>query len=398
MTQEQPHAWVSVTAWWHAAFALSVAVTALLIGLGPGEGSTRLAALGCVGGLVVAYATVGRRCVDPTTDGTAATLWRYAAPAVALLLVGLMLSPGPFSLLFVLPAQFFAGAPTFRAAVPAVLLLVAAGAVGQARWMEPAFTAEAWGRSVGQFAIIGAFSLGMGAFISRIIEQSSERAELIDELRRTRADLDAAQHAAGVQAERQRLAHDIHDTLAQGFTSIVVLAQTAAAVTAGEHPAHRALGAIEDTARQNLAEARALVAELTPPALAAGSLAAAGQRLVAQAGHDAGLRAEWAVEGEVRPLPANTEVALLRALQEALTNVRRHAAATSVRATLAYDAGSGCVRLVVADDGVGFEPATVAAGFGLPGMRSRLEQVGGTLHVDTGPGRGARLVAEVAAP
>lgn len=394
MKTGQAHAWSSLAGWWHAAFGLSVVVSAVLVWLGPGSQVARIGALGIVAALVAAYLAVGRRCIDPATTDTAAGLARYAVPAVILLAGGLLLSPGLFTMLFVLPAQFFAGTPSFRASVPAVGGLLVAGTVGQARWVDPPFSADAWTQSIGQFAVIGAFSFGMGAFITRIIEQSVERAALIDELTRTRSDLDAAQRQAGVQAERQRLAHDIHDTLAQGFTSIVVLAQAAAAGLPEGDAARRPIAAIEDTARQNLAEARALVADLTPPALAASSLAAAGARLVDQVGREVGLDAAWATNGEPRPLPADTEVVLLRALQEALTNVRRHASARSVRASLDYLPDR--VQLSVVDDGCGFDEAVDGAGYGLRGMRARLDQVGGCLRVATAPGRGTALHAEVA--
>lgn len=390
----QPHAWSSLAVWWHGAYGAAAAVTVVLVCLGPGTRTVRGAALGCLAGMVAVYVAFGRRFPDPSSTDTRRRLWSYAAPAIVLMTVGVLLSPGLFTMLFVLPPQFFAGAPSLRDAVPPVGLLLVAGTVGQARWVDPAFGSKAWTQAIGQFAVIGLFSFAMGTFIMRIIGQSAERAELIDELTRTRADLDAAQHAAGVQAERQRLAHDIHDTLAQGFTSIVLLAQTAAATVPDDGGAvRRSLAAIEDTARQNLAEARALVAALTPPALASASLAAAGSRLTEQLGRETGIAASWAVAGEPRPLPADAEVALLRALQEALANVRRHARASSVRATLAY--GGDEVRLTVCDDGAGFTPTEAVDGFGLRGMRARLEQVGGSLVVSSAPGRGTRLDAVV---
>lgn len=398
----EPHAWASVRSWWHVAFAAATAVSAALVVLGPGTRAARGGALAVLAALVVVYLVTGRRLVDPSAPDSVAALYRYAVPAVVLLAAGLLLSPGLFSMLFVLPAQLFAGAPTFRWAVPAVGALLVAGAVGQARWVDPPFTRAAWTQSIGQFAVIGMFSFGMGAFIMRIVVQSAERAALIEELTRTRADLAAVQREAGVQAERQRLAHDIHDTLAQGFTSIVVLAQAARVGVGEEHPAHRPLAAIEDTARHNLAEARALVADLTPPALASGSLAAAGRRLVDQLAREVGIDATWEVRGDPRALPADVEVVLLRALQEALANVRRHAAAHTVRAALDY--GPDRVVLTVADDGVGFVPDDggaadgAAPGYGLRGMRARLDQVGGSLTVVAAPDRGTELRAEVEAP
>ena len=114
-----------------------------------------------------------------------------------------------------------------------------------------------------------------------MIRESDQRATLIAELERTRAELAAAEHDRGVLSERQRLAHEIHDTLAQGFASITALAQAAeAAVDTQPEAARDRILLIERTARDNLAEARALVTDLTPVDLTGVTLTEAVQRLV----------------------------------------------------------------------------------------------------------------------
>jgi signal transduction histidine kinase len=193
-------------------------------------------------------------------------------------------------------------------------------------------------------------------------------------------------------AERQRLAADIPDTLAQGFTSILMLIQAAQADLDDSHPqATRHLDSAELTARENLAEARALLTGLAPAQLDGGTLPDALGRLSGASG----VETSFHLSGAVRPLPMAVEVMLLRVCQEGLSNVRKHARARSAAVCLGYDADA--VRLEVSDDGAGFDPASVSGGFGLRGMRARVAEAGGTLTVDSAPGVGTRLSASVSA-
>jgi signal transduction histidine kinase len=208
-----------------------------------------------------------------------------------------------------------------------------------------------------------------------------------------RAELAAAHHEAGVQAERHRLAGEIHDTLAQGFTSIVTLLQAGQASLDAASPARRHLDLALVTARENLAEARTLVTALTPATLEAGTLGDTVRRVTGATGAQAGIEAHAEVTGNARRLPTGTEVVLLRVCQEALANVRKHAGARQVRVRLCY-AGTA-VRLTVTDDGKGFDPGTTTSGYGLTGMRDRVSQVGGTVEVASVPGRGTEVSAEV---
>jgi signal transduction histidine kinase len=236
----------------------------------------------------------------------------------------------------------------------------------------------------------GGFSIFYSGWVSRIIEQSAERAEIIDQLEATRAELADAQHQAGRLAERQRLAADIHDTLAQGFASILMLIQAAQADLDGSRPqAGRHLDLAERTAGENLAEARALVAGLAPAQLDGGTLPDALRRLSQASGVDA----SFSLDGTPWPLPMATEVVLLRVCQEALSNVRKHARAQSATVRLGYDRDA--VRLEVSDDGAGFDPASVGGGFGLRGMQARVTEAGGTLTVGSELGAGTRVSAMV---
>jgi signal transduction histidine kinase len=244
-------------------------------------------------------------------------------------------------------------------------------------------------------AVLGtAFSIGFGTWITRIIDQSAERAELIAQLERTRAELGEANREAGRLAERDRLASEIHDTIAQGFTSIVMLVQAAEAVIGDDTDrARKQLDLIARTARENLAEARALVSGLAPAALAAAPLADALARLADRAGEESGVRATFEVRGEPRPLGTGAEVVLLRVCQEALANVRRHAGASSAQVVLSYCDNE--VSLEVSDDGTGFNAELPTTGYGLRGMRARVSEIGGELTVRSVPGKGTTVTAEV---
>lgn len=232
------------------------------------------------------------------------------------------------------------------------------------------------------------FSLTAGSWMREIIDQSTERADLIQRLRAAQAEVEQLSEERGMLAERERLAREIHDTLTQGFASILMLVQGAARATGADTFAHEQLMIAAQTARENLAEARALVAELAPVSLA-GPLDEALKRLADRVAVDLGIPLTFSVTGTTRDLPPDREVALLRVAQEGLANVRKHAQAHQVQMLLDYTADA--TRLTVSDDGVGFAPSPGADGFGLRGMRSRAQMVGGSLTVRSEPGRGTTI-------
>ena len=209
--------------------------------------------------------------------------------------------------------------------------------------------------------------------------------------------IEEARHS-GVIGERKRLAREIHDTLIQGFASIVMNLEAAEGSPAGD-AAKRHLDEARNTAREGLAEARRIVWALRPEALEGAPLSEALERLATRWSEASGVTSGVNVTGTPRPLPAEAEVTLLRAAQEALTNVRKHARASRAVLTLSYMGDR--VALDVLDDGVGFEPREtaktdgVSGGFGLPSMRERVEHSGGTLLVESEPGRGTTLVVEL---
>jgi signal transduction histidine kinase len=151
----------------------------------------------------------------------------------------------------------------------------------------------------------------------------------------------------------------------------------------------------QDTARENLAEARALVAALAPPDLTGTSLPGALRGLVERVGSDTGPAAEMSITGTPRRLPTEHEVALLRMAQESLTNVRRHAGATRVMVELVY--ATDRISLRVSDDGKGFDPAVSPQGYGLAGIRARAHVIGAAATIETAPGAGVVVQIDVPA-
>ncbi|WP_426502391.1 sensor histidine kinase [Dactylosporangium sp. McL0621] len=242
--------------------------------------------------------------------------------------------------------------------------------------------------------VVPVLSAGLlGAYISALISQSRARSMLIAELIETRTALARERHTAGMTAERERLSVEIHDTLAQGFTSILMLTQSARLTLERDAtPVPDQLDFIERTARENLAEARSLVAALCPPDLSAHSLADALARLAERHTRDTGVPVD--VESDDPPGGGAPErdAVFLRAAQEALANVRRHAKASSVRIVLSPGA------LTVSDDGQGFEPGRGHGGYGLSGLRSRVIGLGGTCTVVSAPGAGTTVRVELPMP
>jgi signal transduction histidine kinase len=264
------------------------------------------------------------------------------------------------------------------------------------------------------FLIVMLFNIGLAGamtFLGTVTtEQAVRRKQIIDELAEANKRLEAALaenaglHAqlltqareAGVLDERQRLAGEIHDTLAQGLTGIVT--QLEAADQASQRPAEsrRHLRTAARLARDSLSEARRSVQALRPQPLDGARLPEALAEVVDRWSSVHGVAAELVLTGTAQPLLPEIEVALLRTAQEALANVAKHAGASRVGMTLSYL--EDLVILDVRDDGTGFDPAGVPTGtgeggFGLTVMRERVRRVAGTLAVESQPGAGTAVSA-----
>ena len=214
---------------------------------------------------------------------------------------------------------------------------------------------------------------------------------------RLSAEVAEAQRLAGVQAERARLAADLHDTLAQGFSSIVMVARAGQKQPDAAGSAS-ALAGIERAALENLAEVRSVVYALAPEDLSGSGLRAPLARLADRL-RQTGLEVHLDIDPDLPRLDTGTEVALLRAAQGLLANVETHAAASQVHVSLV--AAQDEVRIDVVDDGRGFDPSqvsgepTLAGGYGLRALRERLGVLGGGLEIESAPGEGTAMSAHL---
>jgi len=195
-----------------------------------------------------------------------------------------------------------------------------------------------------------------------------------------------------VTEERNRMAREIHDTLAQGFTGIILqLEATEQALGDTSEDVQKHLNQARSLARKSLAEARRSVWNLSPQALEQLKLDEAIQHEVERFRHDNGIEAGFAMYGDKREIPPDTGTAIFRICQEALANVAKHAQATHVDVTLSFE-GKG-VTLTVKDNGTGFEPGPEgkigkAGGFGLISMRERAQGQNGVFEVQSSKGEG----------
>lgn len=235
----------------------------------------------------------------------------------------------------------------------------------------------------------------IGIMVVTPTRQRARLAALVRELEASRAESARLSRDAGASAEREHLAREIHDTLAQGFTSIVALAQAADAELGTDlQAAGRHIEMIRSTARENLAEARVMVAGLTPAELDGRSLSAAVDRLCGRFAVETGIDVTTDTEAQLPALGMAADVVLLRATQEALANVRKHSHAGRVRVGLGVN--GHVVQLVLSDNGIGAS-AHIVEGYGLRGMRARVAQVGGSMSLSPTPGGGVTITVEIPA-
>ena len=242
-----------------------------------------------------------------------------------------------------------------------------------------------------------AVMIGLG--YQALAREANERELLLAQLIATRDQLVASEHEAGVLAERGRLAREIHDTVAQGLSSIQLLLHAAERADP-DRPGIEHLRLARETAAGNLTDTRRFIRELTPPNLDDEGLGAALRRLADTQWQPHGLVVDVRVT-ESGTLPMHLQTALLRIAQGALANVIQHAHAT--RVTITLTSGHDSLQFTVADDGRGFDPMAAASlrpsgrtdSFGLQATQERVDQLGGTLRIESGPGRGTLLTVDL---
>ncbi|WP_157008844.1 sensor histidine kinase [Agromyces laixinhei] len=295
--------------------------------------------------------------------------------------------------------------------VATTAMVIAGSYLGGYRFDEAEFV---WGWVV--LSLIGA-GIG-GVFVhfatlgeERNVQQRRALTELHESNRKLEAALaeNAGLHAqllkqareAGVLDERQRMAREIHDTLAQSLAGVLTQLQAAEQTLGGTSTAQRHVETAVEMARTSLAEARRTVHAVEPELLAHARLPDAISDVAGRWSEANRIDAVLTTTGDPRPMHAEVEVTLLRTAQEALANVAKHADAEQVRLTLSYM--PDVVTLDVRDDGVGFDPdakretGAVSGGFGLAGMRQRVQRLAGSLAIESEQGEGTAISASVPA-
>lgn len=366
--------------WWDTAYGVAVV---LLVGLALISNGQRLGAVGSVLAIGAAYALLGRRLLVAGYGGPARRGVPFALLLVLLCGVATFFEPNLANAQAIaIPSIWWLTAGR-RAAIAwtfAVGVSVVIGFTAGLGW-----TLDALGQSLAFETLSMVFSIGIGLWITGIGEWGDERARLLAELQGAQGALEAASRDAGATAERERLAREIHDTIAQSLTSLVLLAQRARTELDDER-ALETVELIESTAREALGEARALVATSAPVALGDGGLAEVLRRLAARFQRETGVLVEVHTGADA---PRDVQVVLLRAAQEGLANVRKHSGAS--RAWIVVEGTADTIALTVSDDGCGPAAFDEDAGFGITGMRDRVALLGGSVELDQRDGGGARL-------
>ncbi|MFJ4264877.1 sensor histidine kinase [Paenarthrobacter nicotinovorans] len=216
---------------------------------------------------------------------------------------------------------------------------------------------------------------------------------IYDKIERDQEQLAATEREAGIVAERERVSREIHDTVTQGLASSLLLLE-AAQRSWPEGSARQDVAKASGLLRRNLADTRSLVHELSAPGLESEPIPEALQHAARQYVESIDVH----VTGQARPVPAEVRHALLRVTQSAAANIKLHAHADHASVTLGYLPEA--VTLDVYDDGRGFDPAAVPSpsptgGYGLRAMRQRVEQLGGELSVESTPGEGTIIAAQL---
>lgn len=377
--------------WWDIAVTATLLIVGTTVAIaddGPGRWAAWIA-LALIG---VIYATFGRGLIgagdrEPRPTSMVPSI-ALQVSLILILAVGAAFQPNIVTAQVIVYPLLWVVALTKKQAVLANIGASVAITVGFILGIDDGAAGIVQGLFVGGLSL--GFSLALGLWITNIAEYGEERQRLLDDLQAAQGELAVLSRDAGATAERERIAREIHDTIAQSLTSVVMLAQRARL----EQPtADSTLELIESTAREALSEARALVAANAGlpqrDASLPDTLARLGERFTRETG------VTVTTEASLSELPRDVEVVLLRCVQEGLANVRKHANARGASVTVTSSGTN--VRLRVADDGRGlggFQPGD-EHGFGLSGMRDRVGLVGGTLTVADAASGGTELCVDI---
>ena len=367
--------------WWSVAVVGTAAVLATMLAIVSPTAWQMNVGLAAVAVFVAFWFAVGARVPDGSRGASAVVVVTIAFSGA----VTLAFPAAAFVQAIAFPLIWTRLGSTRRAIIGSFVL---AGTVGVAMFYSAGADLEGLISAAISEVLSIIFAIAFGLWITRIENRSTERQNLIDELRATQHQVAMLSQDAGVTSERERLAREIHDTIAQDLTGLVLLAQRASReLSAGDTVATaEQLAVLEEGARSALADTRALVASTAPADLDTGGIAAALERLGQRYERETDLTVTIRVDA-APALTRDLEVVLLRCAQEGLANVRKHAGATQASLTLT---GS---TLELTDNGHGFDPASTSSGFGLRGMRDRLALVGGSLEIHSSPQGTALRVA-----
>jgi signal transduction histidine kinase len=246
---------------------------------------------------------------------------------------------------------------------------------------------DPYGFPWGSLVVRGLTVIAIGVCFKVVALQIEQRARL-------QASLASAERKSGVLEERQRLAREIHDTLAQDFASIIVHLERAEQINHLDgSPAKGHIDLARSVAREGLEESRRMMAALRPEILEQRALPEALGRVCEQWSRRTGIEAKLSITGTPAPMHPEIELTILRGVQEGLTNIARHSGAHTTAVTLSYM--EDLIVLDVQDDGKGFVPSTPGGsgrpGYGLTGMRERAEGLQGSLLVESVPGEGTTI-------
>lgn len=386
----QEDAWVTWFFRIHLIFAgIGVLIAAGLLAIGDGSLSSRLLSIGLA--LVLGlwcwlmFTRYGAFTFETRLGGLI-----FLAVSLPLFVTVGGLHPAWQTLIFVAYWQIFSILPIVPAVVVATILTFGNIWAQQGpRLALPSINPGTWSVIVIAMVVSGAMAL----FIHAIVAQSRGRQELLEELAATRESLAVSERAAGIADERRRLAGEVHDTIAQDFTSIVMHLEAAEGrIEAGGSPAEH-IAMAREAARNGLQGSRRIVHALLPDLLEGSGIDQAIATQAARWSRETGVPVTTTSDGIPIPLDRHTEVVLFRALQETLANITRHSQANRVTVTLSYL--DDLAVLDVHDDGCGFDPARAGAGVGLQVMRQRLEEVGGSLEIESGLGMGTTIAVSV---
>ncbi|CCH78534.1 putative two component sensor kinase [Nostocoides japonicum T1-X7] len=380
------HLYAAVRLTLHALFA---ALVAFAVGRAVLDGGARV-------GLVIATAAVlllVYLLADPVAQVSDGRPWpapAWLAVLSALWMVLLALTPDAAYLVFPL---FFLYLHLLRTGwalgcVGVATLVAIVGLAAHDRWTV--------GGVVGPL-VAATVAVVVGLTLRAMAAQQAERAAILAELIATRDELAASERRAGALGERARLAREIHDTVAQGLSSIQLLLHAAERADP-DGPGVDAIRRARASAGDNLTEIRRIIRELAPRPLEEAGLAGALHRLGAETTAVSGIPVTVEATDDL-DLPTETQTALLRIAQGAVSNVVRHSAGRSARIRLTRDADE--VVLQVSDDGHGFDAERAARhptdgdSFGLRAIRERVDQLSGRIDLDVAPDRGTTLTVRL---